>query len=242
MTNLLKSAELRKREHERREEKKIQKEREEEGSAFQDKEAFITTAYKEKLKELKETEEREERESRCENLLDVRKQKDLSGFYRHFLNQSLGAESIPLQSSSDRFETKKNQHLEELSKESFKQLRGTKRNLRNRRDSASSSEAEADEKPEEVSSPKRIHVNEPSSSQDIDQKINEPQTENLLTSNDKDPEAVGSNPDEKEVVQEPKIDRQTLIRLRFEKRTVGKVFDDALERYRQRKGLSSAVS
>lgn len=242
MTNLLKSAELRKREHERREEKKIQKEREEEGSAFQDKEAFITTAYKEKLKELKETEEREERESRCENLLDVRKQKDLSGFYRHFLNQSLGAESIPLQSSSDRFETKKNQHLEELPKESFKQLRGTKRNLRNRRDSASSSEAEADEKPEEVSSPKRIHVNEPSSSQDIDQKINEPQTENLLTSNDKDPEAVGSNPDEKEVVQEPKIDRQTLIRLRFEKRTVGKVFDDALERYRQRKGLSSAVS
>lgn len=66
MDNLMKSAELRKREKERREEKTIQKEREQEGDEFKDKEAFVTTAYKEKLKELRETEARERNEAACE--------------------------------------------------------------------------------------------------------------------------------------------------------------------------------
>ncbi|XP_077167416.1 nuclear speckle splicing regulatory protein 1 [Paroedura picta] len=93
--NILKAAELRKKEQEKRMEKKIQKEREMEGDAFDDKEAFVTSAYKKKLQERAEEEEREKREAALEACLDVTKQKDLSGFYRHLLNQSVGEEEVP---------------------------------------------------------------------------------------------------------------------------------------------------
>ncbi|XP_061461034.1 nuclear speckle splicing regulatory protein 1 [Rhineura floridana] len=93
--NILKAAELRKKEQEKRMEKKIQKEREMEGDAFDDKEAFVTSAYKKKLQERAEEEERERREAAVEACLDVTKQKDLSGFYRHLLNQAVGEEEMP---------------------------------------------------------------------------------------------------------------------------------------------------
>lgn len=59
-------AEVRKREEERRVERKVQKEREEEGSQFADKEAFVTSAYKKKMQEQQEQEERERREAAME--------------------------------------------------------------------------------------------------------------------------------------------------------------------------------
>ncbi|XP_060115032.1 nuclear speckle splicing regulatory protein 1 [Heteronotia binoei] len=93
--SILKAAELRKKEQEKRMEKKIQKEREMEGGAFDDKESFVTSAYKKKLQERAEEEEREKREAALEACLDVTKQKDLSGFYRHLLNQSVGEEEVP---------------------------------------------------------------------------------------------------------------------------------------------------
>ncbi|KAM3854823.1 nuclear speckle splicing regulatory protein 1 isoform 2-T2 [Vipera latastei] len=93
--NILQAAELRKKEQERRMEKKIQKERESEGDAFQDKEAFVTSAYKKKLQERAEEEEQERRQAAVEASLDVTKQKDLSGFYRHLLNQTVGEEKAP---------------------------------------------------------------------------------------------------------------------------------------------------
>lgn len=64
--NILKAAELRKKEQEKRMEKKIQKEREMEGDAFDDKEAFVTSAYKKKLQERAEEAEREKREAALE--------------------------------------------------------------------------------------------------------------------------------------------------------------------------------
>uniref|UniRef100_A0A8C6XMM0 Nuclear speckle splicing regulatory protein 1 n=1 Tax=Naja naja TaxID=35670 RepID=A0A8C6XMM0_NAJNA len=64
--NILQAAEMRKKEQERRMEKKIQKERESEGDAFQDKEAFVTAAYKKKLQERAEEEERERKEAAME--------------------------------------------------------------------------------------------------------------------------------------------------------------------------------
>ncbi|KAJ6657219.1 hypothetical protein lerEdw1_002586 [Lerista edwardsae] len=93
--NILKAAELRKKEQEKRMDKKIQKEREMEGDAFDDKEAFVTSAYKKKLQERAEEEEREKREAALEACMDVTKQKDLSGFYRHLLNQAVGEEKVP---------------------------------------------------------------------------------------------------------------------------------------------------
>ncbi|KAM8975837.1 nuclear speckle splicing regulatory protein 1 [Pelodytes ibericus] len=93
--NILKAVEVRKKEQEKRMEKKIQKEREMEGQEFEDKEAFVTSAYKKRLQEKAEEEEQERREAEMEASLDVTKQKDLSGFYRHLLNQTVGEEETP---------------------------------------------------------------------------------------------------------------------------------------------------
>ncbi|XP_048649455.1 nuclear speckle splicing regulatory protein 1 isoform X1 [Marmota marmota marmota] len=93
--NLLKAVEIRKKEQEKRMEKKIQREREMEKGEFDDKEAFVTSAYKKKLQERAEEEEREKKAAALEARLDVTKQKDLSGFYRHLLNQAVGEEEVP---------------------------------------------------------------------------------------------------------------------------------------------------
>ncbi|XP_036625074.1 nuclear speckle splicing regulatory protein 1 isoform X2 [Trichosurus vulpecula] len=93
--SLLKAVEIRKKEQEKRMEKKIQREREMEKGEFDDKEAFVTSAYKKKLQERAEEAERERRAAALEARLDVTKQKDLSGFYRHLLNQTVGEEEVP---------------------------------------------------------------------------------------------------------------------------------------------------
>ena len=49
ITNLLKQAEIREKENERRIERKVQKEREAEGDEFADKEQFVTSAYRKKM-------------------------------------------------------------------------------------------------------------------------------------------------------------------------------------------------
>ncbi|KAL5016228.1 hypothetical protein ScPMuIL_005817 [Solemya velum] len=85
---LLKTAEKRKIEDERRTERKVQKEREEEGNKFEDKEVFVTSAYKKKMQAMQEAEEAEKRLADMEAKLDVTKQKDLSGFYRYLYNQT----------------------------------------------------------------------------------------------------------------------------------------------------------
>ncbi|XP_038670242.1 nuclear speckle splicing regulatory protein 1 [Scyliorhinus canicula] len=93
--NLLKAVGERKKEQDRRAERIIQKEREAEGEKYIDKDAFVTSAYKKKLQEQAVEKEQERREAEREACLDVTKQKDLSGFYRHFLNQKMGEELIP---------------------------------------------------------------------------------------------------------------------------------------------------
>ncbi|XP_078536148.1 nuclear speckle splicing regulatory protein 1 isoform X2 [Lissotriton helveticus] len=93
--SLMQAVEVRKKEQEKRMEKKIQKEREAEGAEFEDKEAFVTSTYKKKLEERAQQEDQEKREAAIEASLDVTKQKDLSGFYRHLLNQTVGEEQAP---------------------------------------------------------------------------------------------------------------------------------------------------
>uniref|UniRef100_V9KE74 Nuclear speckle splicing regulatory protein 1 n=1 Tax=Callorhinchus milii TaxID=7868 RepID=V9KE74_CALMI len=93
--SLMKAVGERKKEQERRMERKIQKEREAEGEMYVDKDAFVTSAYKKKLQEQAEEKELERREAAIEASLDVTKQKDLSGFYRHLLNQTVGEEAMP---------------------------------------------------------------------------------------------------------------------------------------------------
>lgn len=94
INKLLVAAEKRKIEYETRIERKVQKEREAEGDQFKDKEVFVTAAYREKLEAMKKAEETAQREEYLENIGDVMKQKDLSGFYRHMYEQKLGNEKV----------------------------------------------------------------------------------------------------------------------------------------------------
>lgn len=89
INNLLKAAETRKREQEIRFERKIQKEREEEGEEFKDKETFVTGSYRKKLEEMRKIHEEMEHQEKCDNILDVTKQNDLSGFYRSLYRNSM---------------------------------------------------------------------------------------------------------------------------------------------------------
>lgn len=60
------AVEERKKEQERRDDRKIQKEREAEGEKFADKEAYVTSAYRQKLKDRQEELERERRAAEIE--------------------------------------------------------------------------------------------------------------------------------------------------------------------------------
>uniref|UniRef100_V9IBQ9 Coiled-coil domain-containing protein 55 n=1 Tax=Apis cerana TaxID=7461 RepID=V9IBQ9_APICE len=87
--NLLKAAERRKKEQEYRIERMVQKEREAEGTMYADKESFVTSAYRAKLEEFKRMEEEENRMDKLEAIADVKKQQDMSGFYRHLYVQTI---------------------------------------------------------------------------------------------------------------------------------------------------------
>ncbi|XP_059145270.1 nuclear speckle splicing regulatory protein 1-like [Physella acuta] len=95
IAGLLKAAETKKKEDERRKERQVQKEREAEGEMFADKEKFVTSAYKQKLLELQAAEEEEKRQAAIESMLDVTKQKDMSGFYRYLYRSTAGNDITP---------------------------------------------------------------------------------------------------------------------------------------------------
>lgn len=83
---MLKTAAKRQLEDERRYERRAIKERKNEDHLFDDKEKFITPAYKEKMEKLEKAEEEIQRRDELDRLQDVKKQTGLSGFYRHLLN------------------------------------------------------------------------------------------------------------------------------------------------------------
>ena len=66
--NLLKAAEQRKRDLERRIEKTVQKEREAEKGLYDDKEAFVTDAYQRKMEQIRQEEERERKQEELEGI------------------------------------------------------------------------------------------------------------------------------------------------------------------------------
>ena len=70
---MIKAAENRKKEDERRLERKVQKERidEEEKGEFQDKEKFVTSAYKKKMLEMEKEAEEERRKAALEGNIYV---------------------------------------------------------------------------------------------------------------------------------------------------------------------------
>jgi coiled-coil domain-containing protein 55 len=238
--NLIKHAESRKRDQEKRIEKKIQKERESEGGMFDDKETFVTSAYKQKLLEMQALEEEEQREKALEEAMDVKKQKDLSGFYKHFLNQTVGEEKIP----------------QDLGKTSFNLFnrKNVNKNIRKRKTSQSSessleegetwlSEKEkqkttVNEDDYKVKSKTQFKVEQNETRQDS--KPNQLEKEIKLEIKQEDKSEVKQStsrvvPEPSKMVEKPKKrDRNELIAEKLTKRTIGEVFEAARLRYLSR--------
>ena len=103
--NLLKAADERQKEFERRIERQVQKEREAEGDMYADKESFVTSAYRKKMEEIAKQEEEEARKAQIEAALDVRKQNNMDGFYRHLYRQTMGEEKEQVEARKKKEET-----------------------------------------------------------------------------------------------------------------------------------------
>lgn len=250
--NLLKNAERRKREQEHRIERMVQKEREAEGEMFADKESFVTSAYRAKLEEFKKMEEEEERMDRLEAIGDVTKQQDMSGFYRQLFSQTVDGPKIEKESENQESSSKS----DEIQPQKTRQYR--KRVVEDT-DSESSSEDEQ-EQPEKCDNiDENAAENLDKDSEQEDDEDAEPMAKKSKNSNDEVDELakdnfkipvvkslateeitknVKQNTQDVEVTQEPKIEVKKVSI--WEKRTVGDVYDAALQRFYARKAARLA--
>ncbi|XP_054272457.1 nuclear speckle splicing regulatory protein 1 [Macrosteles quadrilineatus] len=274
--SLKRNAEKRKLENERRLERQVQKEREEEGEQFKDKETFVTSSYKKKLQEFQQMDEEEKRMDRLEEIGDVTKQADMSGFYRHLYRTTVEGE--PKQEKKEDEEKVKEKSespikkspVKEKNEESFKQVDNTKqkRQYRKRKRStssreegektsssssdspSSSSESETENEPKEV-----LKKAEPEKKKEKDHPTSRKQSETRDKENIEVPtkvveETIDSKKkkltDEKEktidksnseaLLVAPVVQKETKpLKNIWQKRTVGAVFNDALQRYMERK-------
>lgn len=237
---LLAAAERRKKENERRIEKQIQKEREQEGEEFKDKESFVTSGYRKKLEEMKELEEQEKREEYLEDIGDVRKQGNLDGFYRHLYDQKVNYDD-KVKQESEREEKPSNQEKETVA------VKQSKRKYRTRNPSDLEEEAEESSRP-----PPENKMEHLPSNLDADSDFS-------IDSSDSDDEVKSSDKksNEKEIKQDTQIKIETepekeqkeveieesepveaskkpKINI-WKKRTIGVVLENALKRYLERK-------
>ncbi|KAI4504685.1 hypothetical protein M0802_000235 [Mischocyttarus mexicanus] len=223
--NFLKAAERRKKEHEYRIERMVQKERENDEIMYADKESFVTSAYRAKLEEFKKMEEEEANMNRLESIGDVTKQQDMSGFYRHLFRQTID-------------------NVEEVEKISEKDELKTKPDTCNKNNSTINTK----DKSIDISD-----VKEPNrKKQKCD--INDSQSDALSNSvlsdeskdNIKDLEITSQKVDNKKIDDKENQENEVEIVKRKErssiwlKRTVGPVFEAALQRYYARKAVRNA--
>jgi coiled-coil domain-containing protein 55 len=82
VAGLLEKSKQREKEFERVQERRIQREREQEGDLYADKEVFVTSAYKTKLAERQADLQREKLEDKREAMLNVLQQDNMDAFYR----------------------------------------------------------------------------------------------------------------------------------------------------------------
>lgn len=280
--NLLKAADERQKEFERRIERQVQKEREAEGNEFADKESFVTSAYRKKMEEIAKQEEEEARTARIEAALDVTKQNNMDGFYRHLYRQTMGEEKGQVESkveSEESEEAKAARVKEEIKKikivedqveenpqsepnftikkiEKKKEFR-KKEEVESSSDSGSSSGSD-DESDNEDSRKDANNETEATKVELMKQKLKEQKEkrERRKRKIEEDASSSESEPDETEmkklkpdqpeekqddnpqvVVEEsaPKVDI-------WKKRTVGEVYNKAVQRYWERKAAREAGS
>jgi len=268
ITNLLKQAEIREKENERRIERQVQKEREAEGDEFADKEKFVTSAYRKKMEEMAKLEEEEKKTEALENMLDVTKQKDMSGFYRHLFRQTMGEEKGQIKTEvkdepeppEEYDDDKKDIEEDDVqianktkpSQRSYRRHSETEEEDIQNSSSSSSSEDEQDDIDPKESEQKRM------------EKAAQRREELRLQKQKRDKrkrqieEGLDSSEDEEneisDIVKNPKsneekIDKKQVIAMQakkpkidiWKKITVGDLFETALQRYLQRKSERSIL-
>ena len=152
-------------------------------------------------------------------MMDVKRQKDMSGFYRHFLNQTVGEEKMQESSSAaGRFE-------KSTQAASFKKNPSTRKNYRSHPDESSDEEHDVSLpdnprlEPQGMDATETIAESVPS--------VAEPKSEESLELKEEKMQEIASVRIVKDI--------KSLILERFKKRTVGEVLEAALERYKLRK-------
>lgn len=151
--NIMKQAEKRKLEGERRTERKVQKEREDEGDLYADKESFVTPSYLKKMEELKKAEVEAKLEEMREDKIDVLKHKNFGVFYNHLFKQKMGESEVKKEPTSDeeeegktgqikkREDPKRQKHYRtqrDLSESPEREMKGRPRTVRQDDDSSDS--------------------------------------------------------------------------------------------------------
>ncbi|KAK9703563.1 Nuclear speckle splicing regulatory protein 1, N-terminal [Popillia japonica] len=265
---LLAAADKRKRENERRIERQVQKEREAEGDEFKDKEAFVTTAYRKKLEELKKLEEEEKREEYLESIGDVAKQGNLDGFYRHLYDQKVNyADKLKEEDTKIKSETADNDIIVDDTKNEAteskipsKKPTAQKRVYRKRESSESDENKEKDDEKRLEHLPSNIDADSDFSiDSDSEESEDESKSKKIKVEEDSKDEAKvveekdavvdkkevkteenGKNIEEKVKEKEEIKPKKPKIDI-WKKRTVGAVFDEALQRYFERKALREAA-
>merc|ERR1712142_142358 len=268
--NLLKAADERQKEFERRIERQVQKEREAEGNEFADKESFVTSAYRKKMEEIAKQEEEEARMARIEAALDVTKQNNMDGFYRHLYRQTMGEEKGQIESKVKKEETEESEEaktarvkeeikkikidedeVEPVNEPNFtikkierKKVFRKKEDIESSSDSGSISGNDDDSENEDTRKDANIET-EATKVELMKQKLKEQKEKRDKRKRKIEEDASSSESDSEEkrdddvkiVVEEsaPKIDI-------WKKRTVGEVFDKAVQRYWERKAAREAGS
>ena len=232
----MKAAARRQIEFEKMQDRKYSKEREGEGDLWSDKEVFVTSAYRKRMEERLKIEEEEKNQDMIDNLLDVKKQKDLSGFYTSMLKIRTGEMVLEEESQKEkRLKEEDTKFKETQQKHNQKSFR-----TKNREDSSSEEEEEMEkeelpnieENKEKIieENIKNDEINEPSSKK--------PKSEELTADVEKDKQTQN----EIKLVEEKKqpiLSKEEEKRIRrekiFTKRTVGDRFDAELAEFFQRK-------
>ena len=232
----MKAAARRQIEFEKMQDRKYSKEREGEGDLWSDKEVFVTSAYRKRMEERLKIEEEEKNQDMIDNLLDVKKQKDLSGFYTSMLKIRTGEMVLEEESQKEkRLKEEDTKFKETQQKHNQKSFR-----TKNREDSSSEEEEEMEkeelpnieENKEKIieENIKNDEINEPSSKK--------PKSEELTADVEKDKQTQN----EIKLVEEkkqPMLSKEEEKRIRrekiFTKRTVGDRFDAELAEFFQRK-------
>ena len=147
---LMKTAAKRNLESERRYENRAIRDRKDEDHLYEDKEKFVTPAFKAKMEQLAKAEKEEERLDAIDSMQSVEKQDGISGFYRHFLNDTYEDPTKILRTKTGKSKEEKieieeiaeNVKIESKEEEDVKKPDGNPENTkRTRHDSSSESEA-----------------------------------------------------------------------------------------------------